>query len=99
VLAPAEPAAGDVGVAAAEASVGTPVPWAEDAACPPVAWGVAVPQPAAISAAAARPKSRVRMPFRRCNRACGCVPLSPPGTTQAMIKDNSNKRSRSRLTL
>ena len=100
VLAPAEPAAGDAEVAAADVEApGAPVPWAEDVACPPVAWGVAVPHPAAISEAAARPKSRVRMPFRRRNHTCGCAPLSPPGVTQAMIKDNSNKRLRSRLTL
>jgi hypothetical protein len=79
VLATAEPAAGDAGVAAAEVEApGAALPWAEDVACPPVAWSVAVPQPAAISEAAARPKNRVRMLFRRRNRRRGCACLSPP---------------------
>ena len=91
VLAAAEPAADDAG-AAAEVEA----PWpaalgAEDVAFPALACSVAVPQPAAISEAAARPKNRVRMPLRRPNRRRGCACLSPPGVTQIMFQDNSNK--------
>jgi hypothetical protein len=100
VLAPAEPAEVAAEVAAADVEApGAPVLWAEDVARPPVAWSVAVPHPAAISEAAARPKNRVRMLFRRHNRPSGCACLSPLGVTQAMIKDNSNKhRARALVT-
>jgi hypothetical protein len=91
VLAPAEPTADDAG-AAAEVEAPEPAAlWAEDVAFPALACSVADPHPAAISAAAARPKNRVRMPLRRHNRRRGCACLPPPGVTQIMFQDNSNK--------
>jgi hypothetical protein len=89
VLVPAVPAADDAGAAAAEVE---PAGGAEDVACPPVDASVPVPHPAATSEAAARPKNRVRMPFRRRNRPRGCARRPALGVTHTMIKDNSNRR-------